>query len=61
MTHKLCLVTNKSKNKLTNLLKFPGDIIEDDLEEYITGKCFSYEIKEITIFYFYRFCVGVFA
>ena len=36
---------NLSENKLTNLLKFPGDILDEDLEEYLEGKCSKYEIK----------------
>lgn len=36
---------NMNRNRLTNLVKFPADIIEEDLEEYISQRANSYEIK----------------
>ena len=36
---------NMNRNRLTNLVKFPADIIEEDLEEYISQRASSYEIK----------------
>ena len=36
---------NIDQNKLTNLLKFPNEIVEDDLDEYVSGRASAYEIK----------------